>query len=137
VGSECFDLETAESKSFSTGPSDAIMWKHKVDNGGLMPDPNNPSRTVIIINNRATGTIQCLIYFKDMVSAANAISHKPDAQVEAGTGWWKRMDSNHRKFMKLKVLIQQNNAARDNNVFLSKLYSVFPGTFDQYIFGKK
>lgn len=113
------------------------MWKHKIDNGGIMTDPLNPSRTVIIVNNKATETIQCLIYFKDMVTASNAITHKPDAQVEASVGFWKKFDSNHRKFEKLKKLIQQNKAARDNNSFLSKLHSVFPGTFDEYIFGKK
>jgi len=137
LGPECFDLEIAESKSFSAGPSDAIMWKHKVDNGGLMQDPNNPSRTVVIINNRATDTMQCYIYSRDMISASNAVSHKSDAQVEAGFTFWKRFDSNHRKFIKLKKLIQQYNASRDNNTFLSKLHSVFPGTFDEYIFGKK
>ena len=137
AGPECFELEVAESKSFSAGPSDAIMWKHKIDNGGIIQDPTQPTRTVIIVNNKATETIQCLIYFKDMISAANAISHKPDAQVESKVSYFKKWDSNYRKFEKLKKLIQANNASRENNSFLNKLHQVFPGTFDDYIFGKK
>jgi len=127
----------AESKTYSTGPNDAIMWKHKIDNGGIMTDPNNPSRTVIVINNKATDTIQCMIYFRDMLTAANATHHKPDAQIESPVGFWKRFNPNWRKFHKLKKLIQQNNVARENHSFLGKLHNVFPGTFDDFIFGKK
>ena len=137
MGPECFDLEMAESKSFSNPPSDAIMWKHKIDNGVIMSDPLNPTRTVIIVNNKATETIQCFIFFRDMLNAGNAMNHKPDAQVEAKVGFFRKWDSNYRKFEKLKKLIKSNNTARENNSFLSKLHQVFPAAFDDYIFGKK
>ena len=137
-GPECFDLEVAEAKSFSAGPSDAIMWKHKIENGDIIQDPTQPMRTVIIVNNKATETIQCFIHFRDMISATNAMNHKPDAQVESkAVGFFRKWDSNYRKFEKLKRLIQQNNAARENTSFLNKLHTVFPGCWDEYIFGKK
>ena len=137
LGTECFELEMLDAKSFSALPNNAIIWKHKIDNGGIIQDPHNPMRTVIVVNNRTTKTIQCFIHFRDMISANNAMNHKPDAQVEAKIGIFKILDANHRKFKKLKKLIQQNNAAKDNNIFLSKLHSVFPGCWDDFIFGKK
>ena len=135
---ECFDLEKAETSSFTSGPNDSILWKPRIESGGgIMTDPNNPSRTVIIVNNKATDTIQCFIYFKDMISTANALSHKADAQVECDIGFWSRFDPNWRKFQKLKKLIQANSASREDHAFLGKLHDVFPGCWDPFIFGKK
>jgi hypothetical protein len=136
---ECFDLEFLDVRSFTVSASEAIMWKHRVevDSGSYIPDPNNPTRTIVVIHNKSTHRMTCNIYFRDMINIANTASHTAEATCEAKLGFFVTFDSNYKKFNKLKSLIVKHSRAKESNTFLSKLHAVFPGTFDEYIFGKK
>jgi hypothetical protein len=135
---ECFDLECTELKSFVGGTNEAIMWKHRVEvDKSYMPDPHNPARTVVVINNKHAEEIQCFIFMSALTSINNAASSKADADMSSPVGIFRFLDKNHKKFKKLKNMIVKREKNKECDKFLSKLYAIFPGTFDDHIFGKK
>jgi len=135
---ECFDLELTDTKSFSNVINDAIVWKHRIEQeSSFIADPHNPARTVIVVHNKATEEIQCFIYMTDIKNVNSMNSLKADAEMVAQIGTIRLFDANYRRFMQLKKLIQKRNKDKEKDKFLSKLYSIFPGTFDDHIFGKK
>lgn len=135
---ECFDLEATELRSFTNVVNDAIMWKHRIEvDKAYVPDPHNPTRAIVVIHNRNADEIQCFIYMSDIKSINNAASSKADAEMVSPIGSFRFLDRNYRKFQTLKKLIIRRNKNAEKDKFLSKLYSIFPGTFDDHIFGKK
>lgn len=137
---ESFELDVNDLKPYFGSSNDTIMWRPRVptdQTGTYAPDPNNPSRSVIIFFNKNTKEIQCCIYMTSLTKASDGIHLRPDAKIDCFINkYFYLISPNYRKFQLLKKLIQKRDRDAENDKFLRKLHNVFPGTFDDFIFGK-
>jgi hypothetical protein len=133
---ECFEISCKELNVYTHTTSDVIVWKRKVilDNKSI-PDPNGDLRTIIIIYNKTTNELSCHIYLKE-VTVQSAPNIKSDASMSMNVGfkWFNRQ---YRQFQRIKSKIIENERIKENTEYLRKLDSIFPGTFEKDIFGKK
>jgi hypothetical protein len=120
-----------------------IIWQPKFDLGNsVVPDPNNEQKTVIITYSELTSEMSCYIFASTQISLSNLMNtvsnaSKTDAVISYKLGVFASFRVNHRKFMKLKKLIQNRERMKENDNFMKKLCKVFPGTLDDHIFGRK
>ena len=125
---ECFMLEDPElSTSEKAYHQTNIIFQSK-------SDPDTAKRSIVINWNDIAKTLQCSIYFKE-IPMNGPSGLKPDAHTSVQMEW-KHLNVSYRLFRKLRKAMLNRLKDNEYNEFLSKLHSVFPGTFDEYIFGK-
>jgi 23S rRNA U2552 (ribose-2'-O)-methylase RlmE/FtsJ len=125
---ECFVLEDPEVGSDLKGISNSIITFQSA------ADPNSNTRAVVITYNETIRMLTCNIYFKTI--PPNGITGvKPDAYTSVRIEF-RLFNGTYKKFRKLRAAMIKNFREKENNEFLKKLHSVFPGTFDDFIFGE-
>lgn len=136
---ECFELESNEVNPTRSYMSVSIIWRPRVNlDGTTIADPTNNPRTVIVSFNTNLKEIGCYIFLKDIGSTSAASSVIAEASAHQRFGdfpLW--LYKNYRQFNKLKKQLIAVYVDRDNAKYLNKLCSVFPGTFEEDLLGKK
>lgn len=135
---ESFDYKDRCSPGSDSWPYQTIIWQPKfqlkTDNlGDIIADPNNLPKTVAVYFNHHMGDMQVLIFNKSFITAADMTVAKADSYI-ACIQWFPTWRAPYRKMMRLKRLIEARNVHRENDAFLRKLYSIFPGSLDRQLF---
>ena len=127
---ECFALEEQDNPDLSYSfYNSTIVFQN---NNDIISNP----RTVMVTFNSSTCMIDCKIYFRTVLIGGTASNFKPDASMAIPVTF-KMFNKPYRMFKALRTSIVKRKKDSEGDEFLKKLHSVFPGTFDDYIFGKQ
>ena len=114
------------------GPT--IIWQFKVEMqpGQYIPDPLNPSRTVIVTHNKHAKQLSCHIYFREV----NSISHAmmSDTQATQQLLDIPFLNRNYRAFEKLRKKLLKRKSNEEYYDYLKKLNTIFPTVHEEDIF---
>jgi hypothetical protein len=136
---EQFEIECPELNPSRSSMSSSIIWRPRFNlDGNLVTDPTNNPRTVIVTLNHTTRELGCYIFLKDISSIFNAqgVVSEASALVKLDS-WPLSFYKVYRDFNRLKNTVIKNIGTQENEKFLKKLCSVFPGTFEEDLLGKK
>ena len=126
---ECFSLEDMD------GNLDRFYFNNSTIVFQSKNDPTSNPRSVAITYNDTMRNMTCHIFFRTLLVGQNPSSLKSDASsnIKVNFKWFNK---SYKMFRTLRCHIIDRKRNEDSNEFLKKLHSVFPGTFDDYIFGK-
>jgi hypothetical protein len=139
VTPESFYYNATFSNTFNSSGTfhntEAVVWEPKIDvNGSIIDDPNQ-YKNIVITFTPGLNEMGCLIFHKDKITG----SKYDAAQAEMSTKYSRRFErcrSNYKKFKYLCNLITTRDKRHEYRQFLTKLYSIFPGTMDKHLFDK-
>jgi hypothetical protein len=133
-------MESPESFEILEPPvsaNESIVWRPKITSKvdpayPSFVDPSDNNRCVIVTYHKYMDTIVCHIGR----SLTMAASNNYEAMVDVKKHWmtWTR---EYRKYHRLISIIREYAKNKETMKFLRKLNDVFPGTFEEDIFGKK
>lgn len=134
---ESFDYEDMHYTPHKNTSHPTIIWQPKVElKDGVVPDPNNEVKTIVVWYNENLSELNCAIIPGPATSWRSVAMLVGATDINCPITGIIALNSHYRKFMKLKRLIMAKDQMKHNNDFLKKLHSIFPGTFDKHIFGK-
>jgi hypothetical protein len=132
---ESFEYADKDYPVTGQGGNPLIYWQPKVDlKSSVVPDPNESQKAVIITYNELTGRLVCYIYSNIVPGLKAMEGRNADATVIDDRKFMK-WRSNWHKFNKLAEAIKEHDRSKENDTFLKKLFSIFPGTLDKHLLG--
>jgi hypothetical protein len=127
VSPECFQTEACDS-SGRTPIGPMILWRFRVElEGNNIPDPNNPSKTILVVYNEMAKTLTCNIFLRDVPDFNKAIMADGDATIHLTFPFLNR---SYREFKDLRKRILRRKLELKGMEYLNKLRSIFPTTHD-------
>ena len=124
--SECFNLESPTFISSSAvAQNPTIIFQSQIN-------PINASRSMTLAYDPLLKTMTCQIFFRQI---AHANATNPDATICISIEY-KWFSKSYWMYRKLHKQVAEKLAIQKHNEYLDKLHSVFPGSYDDYIFGK-
>ncbi len=136
---ESFEYSDKSYPIVGGGGQPTIYWQPKLtikSDSRTISDPNESQKAVIITFNDFTNQLICYIHSAITTTGIKALESKhADASMVDDRNFIKYR-ANWRKFQQLANAIKEHDRTKENERYLKKLFSIFPGTLDKHLLGE-
>lgn len=128
--------DPATTQTHGSFPGPTIIWqfKVKIDEGKLIADPLNSTRTIIVTYNKVARQLSCMIYHREVNNFNHAVMPETQASTQYHHSVPLILYRTYREFANLKESLIRSNNEKEFMEYMKKFNQIFPSANDEDLF---